>query len=108
MVIFTDTTIDYKRNHTFTCNVDAYPPAVITWYKHDEKLHSDDDFVVSEDETQLTIPNMQPYQRGTYRCVAKNEYNENVYKFNLNISGVGKILMIYLFTRKLIDSGLFF
>ncbi|XP_059046686.1 hemicentin-2-like [Achroia grisella] len=86
-----DLDIEYKRDGTVSCKVDANPPATITWYANGEEIHSDGkNTEISEENSILTIKNMEPHLQGRYMCEVRNEFERNVTNFHVRITGLEK------------------
>ncbi|KAJ8720967.1 hypothetical protein PYW08_006432 [Mythimna loreyi] len=85
-----DIIVEYNKEGSIVCKVDAYPPASITWYKDGAELSEDSNIDVSSDKSVLTIKYMQVDLQGRYTCEARNDFDRKVYIAKVTISGVEK------------------
>ncbi|CAG9782574.1 unnamed protein product [Diatraea saccharalis] len=86
-----DLNIEFKKDGSVKCKVDANPPATLKWYKNGSRLRSDDYLDVtyaSDGSSTLMIAEMKPHLVGNYTCKAENEFQSKELKFSIMITGV--------------------
>ncbi|XP_026751605.2 hemicentin-1-like [Galleria mellonella] len=84
-----DLNIEYKKEGSVHCKVNAYPPATTVWYAKGKRIYGDSkNVLISADSTILTIKHMEPHLQGAYMCEVRNEFERNVTNFKISITGL--------------------
>ncbi|KAI5633527.1 immunoglobulin i-set domain-containing protein [Phthorimaea operculella] len=79
--------IDINNEARFVCEVDASPPAFISWYK-DKKIVLERRHVkISSNHSVLLIKHIQPRDEGKYYCEVIHERKVHRYHFDVYVSG---------------------
>ena len=60
------------------CSAKGSPLPSVTWYKNGVTMHVINNVTKDEFTSELVIPEFQPADQATYRCVARNMYNDTV------------------------------
>ena len=60
------------------CSAKGSPLPTVTWYKNDVSIHVINNITEDEFTSELVIGEFQPADQATYRCVARNVYNDTV------------------------------
>ena len=60
------------------CSAKGSPLPTVTWYKNDVSMHVINNVTEDEFTSELVIGEFQPADQATYRCVARNVYNDMV------------------------------
>ncbi|KAL9980579.1 hypothetical protein ACROYT_G009185 [Oculina patagonica] len=61
-----------------SCSAKGSPLPTITWYKNNVSMHVINNVTEDEFTSELVIGEFQPADQATYRCVARNVYNDTV------------------------------
>lgn len=74
---------------TLECRVAGSQPMVITWYKDDKEIHSDDKHKVefSEFKAIVTITSLEQSDGGVYKCRASNDAGVKETSGTLSVKG---------------------
>ncbi|XP_034836584.1 hemicentin-2-like [Maniola hyperantus] len=83
----TDATIEYRTTAQLKLKIESLPPATIVWLKDDDVLRNNEYFSISEDNSTLTIKDMQPAMTGSYTVEASNGFNAKRFDFEIFLSG---------------------
>ncbi|XP_034265503.1 hemicentin-1 isoform X1 [Pantherophis guttatus] len=67
------------------CETNAVPPPVLTWYKEDFPLSSNDKVLILPGGRVLQIPRAQSEDAGQYTCVAINEAGEDSIQYDVRV-----------------------
>ncbi|XP_026558988.1 hemicentin-1 [Pseudonaja textilis] len=67
------------------CETNAVPPPVLTWYKEDFPLNSNDKVLILPGGRVLQIPRAQSEDAGRYTCVAINEAGEDSIQYDVRV-----------------------
>ena len=60
------------------CSAKGSPLPTVTWYKNDVNVSAVNKVTSDEFTSELVIGEFQPADQATYRCVARNVYNDTV------------------------------
>ena len=60
------------------CSAKGSPLPTVTWYKNDVSMHVINNITEDEVTSELVFGEFQPADQATYRCVARNVYNDTV------------------------------
>ena len=60
------------------CSAKGSPLPTVTWYKNDVNVFAVNKVTADEFTSELVIGEFQPADQATYRCVARNVYNDTV------------------------------
>ena len=60
------------------CSAKGSPLPKVTWYKNNVSMHVINNVTEDEFTSELVIGEFQPAVQATYRCVARNVYNDTV------------------------------
>ena len=60
------------------CSARGSPLPTVTWYKNDVRMPVINNVTDEEFTSELVIGEFQPADQATYRCVARNVYNDTV------------------------------
>ena len=60
------------------CSAKGSPLPTVTWYKNDVNVSAVNKVTSDEFSSELVIGEFQPADQATYRCVARNVYNDTV------------------------------
>ncbi|XP_045778362.1 hemicentin-1-like [Maniola jurtina] len=82
----TDTTIEYGTTAQLKLKIESMPTATITWHKDDDVLRNSEYFTISDDNSTLTIKDMQPEMTGSYSVEATNGFNAKQFDFEVFLS----------------------
>ena len=61
-----------------SCSAKGSPLPTVTWYKNDVNMSVINKVTADEFTSELVIGEFQPADQATYRCVARNVYNDTV------------------------------
>ena len=61
-----------------SCSARGSPLPTVTWYKNDVRVPVIDNVTDDEFTSELVIGQFQPADQATYKCVARNVYNDTV------------------------------
>ena len=81
---------ELRMTATFTCSVDAIPPAVVTWKKDGAALSNSSRVVVTS--SSCVIKNVKQSDIGFYRCIAMNEFGIVSARASLVIIGITELV----------------
>uniref|UniRef100_A0A671TN10 Ig-like domain-containing protein n=1 Tax=Sparus aurata TaxID=8175 RepID=A0A671TN10_SPAAU len=76
-------------NVTLDCRVAGSQPLVVSWYKDNKEIHSDDKYQVdfSESTASVTVTGLEKSDAGVYTCRASNDAGEKETSGTLSIKG---------------------
>lgn len=76
-------------NVTLECRVAGSQPMVISWYKDNKEIHSDDKYKLdfSESTVSVTIIDLDQSDGGVYMCRATNDAGEKETSGTLSVKG---------------------
>ena len=63
-----------------SCSAKGSPLPTVTWYKNDVNMPIINKVTHNEFTSELVIDEFQPADQATYKCVARNVYNDTVEK----------------------------
>ena len=73
-----------------TCDIEAIPDAIVTWYKDGILIPSGTSISTTPDvSTQLTISSVTPADSGMYQCVVSNVHGDEVGTISLQVQDHG-------------------
>ena len=61
-----------------SCSAKGSPLPTVTWYKNDVNVSVISNVIADEFTSELVIAEFQPADQATYKCVARNVYNDTV------------------------------
>lgn len=76
-------------NATLECRVAGSQPMVVSWFKDDKEIRSDNKYKLdfSESAASLTITHLDQSDGGVYTCRASNKAGENETSGTLTVKG---------------------
>lgn len=77
--------MEYKENAEFKCKVDSWPAATITWLRNKKIISSDENFIISPDNSTLTIKEVNTRLKGEYSVNVSNTYEAKVFSFQVKV-----------------------
>ncbi|XP_045453481.1 hemicentin-1-like [Melitaea cinxia] len=80
-----DKNVEYNENAEFKCKVDSWPAATITWLRNKKIISSDENFIISPDNSTLTIKEVNTHLKGEYSVNVSNTYETKVFSFQVKI-----------------------
>ncbi|KAK2706695.1 hypothetical protein QYM36_014662 [Artemia franciscana] len=72
---------------TIKCDVEGYPPPLISWYKDEQQVQFNDRIQLSDDSA-LLIAQSEASDSGTYRCQATNDYGTTTGYTAISVEGI--------------------
>lgn len=67
-----------RESLRLNCSAKGSPLPAVTWYKNDVSMPVINNVANDEFTSELVIAKFQPEDQATYRCVARNVYNDTV------------------------------
>uniref|UniRef100_A0A3B3V3H0 Ig-like domain-containing protein n=1 Tax=Poecilia latipinna TaxID=48699 RepID=A0A3B3V3H0_9TELE len=82
-------------NATLECRVAGSQPMVVSWFKDDKEIHSDDKYKLdfSESAASVTITHLDQSDGGVYTCRASNKAGENETSGTLTVKAEAQVCM---------------
>ncbi|CAH2087945.1 unnamed protein product [Euphydryas editha] len=80
-----DKKVEYNKSAEFKCIVNSWPPAKIIWFKNEKIIRTDENFMMSLDNSTLTIKGMKYHLKGKYHVNVSNTHETKVFSFEVKV-----------------------